>query len=358
MQNAFQKIKLAADNLKKQLESEIQGPNAGSNSTNASGNASASTEEAHQPQTVESNVEVSGSATSQPQQGTTQQKQGIFGNIDMKSIQSNLQKAKESMVEAGKQAGTALQRTTTSIKGAVEAHMKEFQAEIQTDEQGNAPGGGGAADESLALPPVENPAMFGIPLEQTLLNQNGVKVDDFPRVVSDTIRSICQNKGYLEEGIFRLSTSHKIMHEVKRKYDLREEIDSSLMLDPHLPACLLKLFLRELKEPLFTMSVLPRLQQIPGLSEDQQLIQMKQILAELPLVNQIILREIFSLLSVVAHFQLENKMTEKNLAIIFVPAMGIAVPEVFIFLVKNSEAVFGYVSPVDYFYCCCCCCYF
>jgi len=39
---------------------------------------------------------------------------------------------------------------------------------------------------------------------------------------------------------------------MKRKYEKQELVDFSRVNDPHLPACLLKMFLRELPEPIFT----------------------------------------------------------------------------------------------------------
>lgn len=56
---------------------------------------------------------------------------------------------------------------------------------------------------SAPLPAIENPLMFGVPLENTM--EPG---ETLPRVIFETIQNILDRKAYLEEGLFRLSASH------------------------------------------------------------------------------------------------------------------------------------------------------
>lgn len=62
---------------------------------------------------------------------------------------------------------------------------------------------------------------------------------------------------YMEEGIFRISGSHADMLALRKQYDARIHVDFSQIKEPHLPAGLLKLFLRELPETLLTKALLP-----------------------------------------------------------------------------------------------------
>lgn len=55
----------------------------------------------------------------------------------------------------------------------------------------------------------------------------------------------------------------------------------------------------------------------------------QQLLSQIPQLNKNILREVFSLLKVVAHFSATNKMHPDNLAIIFIPALKIDAANLF-----------------------------
>jgi hypothetical protein len=53
------------------------------------------------------------------------------------------------------------------------------------------------------------------------------------------------------EGIFRLSGNAVRVREIKTQFDRGQDVDLSKETDPHVVAGLIKLFLRELPEPLF-----------------------------------------------------------------------------------------------------------
>ena len=54
------------------------------------------------------------------------------------------------------------------------------------------------------------------------------------------------------EGIFRRAPNNAVVHQVKRRLDCGESVNFDDLGDCHLPAVLIKLFLRELPEPLLT----------------------------------------------------------------------------------------------------------
>ena len=75
-----------------------------------------------------------------------------------------------------------------------------------------------------------------------------------PSIVQECIAQV-DEKGMDQEGIFRLSASALTIVHYKEKYDSGEVVDYSKIVDIHVAAGLLKLYLRELPEPLFTFDL-------------------------------------------------------------------------------------------------------
>jgi len=94
--------------------------------------------------------------------------------------------------------------------------------------------------------------VFGVPLSEVVLYSNSQS--GLPIVVEKCIEYILQ-KGTLIEGIFRLSGSSVQIEELKTAFDRGEEVNLSVIDDPHAVAGLLKLYLRELPEPPFTYAL-------------------------------------------------------------------------------------------------------
>jgi len=104
----------------------------------------------------------------------------------------------------------------------------------------------------------------------------------------------------------------------------REPVDFSKINDPHLPACTLKMFLRELPDSLFTSTLTPEFNKISTISADQRSQSLNALIQLLPVVNRRVIHEVFALLRIVALNQVVNRMHERNLSIIFIPAFGIS----------------------------------
>ncbi len=99
--------------------------------------------------------------------------------------------------------------------------------------------------------------MFGAPLcsyvERGFLLQNGV-----PSVVSQCIDFLEKIPGGLDlEGIFRVTGTQTEIEEFKDEFDTTGKCDLSRCRDVHAVAGLLKLYLRELPEPLLTFDRYP-----------------------------------------------------------------------------------------------------
>ena len=70
-----------------------------------------------------------------------------------------------------------------------------------------------------------------------------------------------------EEGIFRLSGSSTHIKELREAFDRGEEVDLTLVKDEHVVTGLLKLYFRELPEPLFTRNLGGELRNIESINK-------------------------------------------------------------------------------------------
>eukprot|EP01130_Rhizamoeba_saxonica_P001194 TRINITY_DN1108_c0_g1_i1.p1 TRINITY_DN1108_c0_g1~~TRINITY_DN1108_c0_g1_i1.p1 ORF type:complete len:245 (+),score=43.44 TRINITY_DN1108_c0_g1_i1:42-776(+) len=178
--------------------------------------------------------------------------------------------------------------------------------------------------------------MFGLTLSEACSNIH--TNSGLPLVVEHCINALMEKEWYLEEGIFRLSTSHSQLINLKDTYNNGDTIDFDEVYDPHLPACAIKLFLRELIEPPVAPSIVPQLKSIIK-SPDPNKEFVSELLTRLPSENSKLLSSLFKLLSTVCDNVDINKMTPTNLAIIFVPTLNID-QDIFMYFIEHHEYIF------------------
>ncbi|EGG19880.1 RhoGEF domain-containing protein [Cavenderia fasciculata] len=123
--------------------------------------------------------------------------------------------------------------------------------------------------------------------------------------------------GYNEEGIFRLSANQRVLDASKEEIETGIELDYS-ELDTHVVACLLKLWVRNLPEPLLTWKAFDAFVAVADLDSKQQRFQtIKQLVDRLPLENRFCMYYLMRLLTKVADNSATNKMTPNNISIVF-----------------------------------------
>uniref|UniRef100_A0A6B2LAZ6 Rho-GAP domain-containing protein n=1 Tax=Arcella intermedia TaxID=1963864 RepID=A0A6B2LAZ6_9EUKA len=131
-----------------------------------------------------------------------------------------------------------------------------------------------------------------------------------------------------------------MMQEVKKKISRGQIVNFQLFADPHLPACILKLYLRELPESLFPPKILTEMNKImvnyPPELRSQVLC---GLIAQLPDINKKVAHEIFSLFKVIVKYQHINRMNEKSLSIIFIHSLGIG-SDLFTLILENINLLF------------------
>ncbi|KAF9164663.1 hypothetical protein DFQ27_009268 [Actinomortierella ambigua] len=177
-------------------------------------------------------------------------------------------------------------------------------------------------EETITLPVrtgIHPSQMFGVSLEY-LMGQQGEK--GLPKVLQDCISNL-QRNGLHVEGLFRRSPSSAMLKQVRAAYDRGNPVDLSEY-DIHISAVLLKLFLKELPEPIFPRELYARLGATKTEGSPPKTLVMyvrEDVLGALSHNQLVVVMEVFNLLRNVADHQESNKMTAQNLALVMSPNM-------------------------------------
>jgi hypothetical protein len=161
--------------------------------------------------------------------------------------------------------------------------------------------------------------LFGIPLEETLSLKNK-RLNHVPPIISKIV-SYLDHK--LEtEGLFRLQGSHALVDSYRDKFELGVEFDLNECLDPHVPATIMKQFLRELPEPLLQFANYDTLIEIAQRKipiETKKELIFARLKDTLPPLNMGVLLFLLGFLSRVNRMSDINKMGLANLGTVFGP---------------------------------------
>lgn len=164
--------------------------------------------------------------------------------------------------------------------------------------------------------------IFGASLKVGICNPEGQQIYSVPPIISDTIEQL-MNRGLKEEGIFRIGGSHATMNKYRERYDRGERVDLSAEKDINNVSGLLKMYLRELPEHIFTDNLLPVFDNaLLDPAETDNIF--TQLLPLLPEVNLLILKDLFKLLDAIAKNSKINMMNSHNLGIIFTQVLKIS----------------------------------
>ena len=167
----------------------------------------------------------------------------------------------------------------------------------------------------------EASAYFGVTLEKLskcgLCNSDGVPV--FVQTLIDTIAA----RGLRTEGIFRVSGPVMEVSAARRRLDAGGLAGFLRPDEPvHVVSGLLKMFFRELPEPIFTFELYQRfINSVLVVDIEESKREMKAVMAEAPRENMAVLKALVRLLCRVCENCAVNKMTSANLSIIFAPTL-------------------------------------
>nr|XP_020453984.1 rho GTPase-activating protein 25-like isoform X2 [Monopterus albus] len=203
--------------------------------------------------------------------------------------------------------------------------------------------------------------VFGQRLEETVLYERRYGMRLVPLVVEQCVTFI-RDHGLHEVGLFRQPGQASLVRELQEAFDAgeRPSIDSST--DVHTVASLLKLYLRQLPEPLVPYSYYQDfLLCAQKLKSDRTLGlgELRNLLSGLPFANFNLLNFICQFLNEVQSYSYSNKMNDQNLATVFGPNIlrakaedpqsimgGAALVHVLMLeLIREHESLFAKIPP-------------
>jgi hypothetical protein len=164
-------------------------------------------------------------------------------------------------------------------------------------------------------------------------------VSAIPPIVREPIEWMISHNALGEEGIFRIPGSATEIKELKLRYDKGKKVDLEAIINVHTIAGLLKVFFRELPEPLLTFELYDAfLAAIKPETLQQRLDFLSKVLEALPAGNRVILEHLMVFLYEVSLHK-TNCMTIPNIAIVFAPNLMRPKVERIEAILTNSSSV-------------------
>lgn len=193
--------------------------------------------------------------------------------------------------------------------------------------------------------------VFGAPLAEAVRynSPRDVRIP-LPAVVYRCIQYLDARGAVTEEGIFRLSGSNLVIKQLKERFD--NEGDINLLADEqyhdiHAIASMLKAYLRELPTSILTRDLHLDFVAVTEMnSQAEKIAALAELVPRLPQANATLLKYLIAFLIKVINHADRNKMTVRNVGIVFSPTLTIPAP-VFALFLQNYEAIFGIV-PEEY----------
>lgn len=189
--------------------------------------------------------------------------------------------------------------------------------------------------------------VFGMPLAEALqlCPPQGVGVDvELPAVVYRCIEYLKAKGAASEEGIFRLSGSNVVVKALKERFNTEGDIDllaGDQYYDVHAVASLFKQYLRELPTTVLTRELHLDFLRVLELDDRQKRITaLNALVHKLPKPNFALLRALSQFLIVIVNNSDVNKMTVRNVGIVFAPTLNIPAP-VFSLFLTDFDSIFG-----------------
>lgn len=193
--------------------------------------------------------------------------------------------------------------------------------------------------------------VFGAPLAEAVRYCGPTDIDvPLPAVIYRCIQYLDLKNAILEEGIFRLSGSNVVIRQLRDRFN--QEGDVNLLTDEtyydiHVVASLLKLYLRELPTTILTRDLHMQFVAVTEMTNHREKIKaLAELVQRLPLSNETLLKYLTAFLIKIINHSDMNKMTVRNVGIVFSPTLNIPAP-VFALLLQNYQGIFG-IEPEEY----------
>ncbi|KAK8847605.1 hypothetical protein IAR55_005464 [Kwoniella newhampshirensis] len=195
-----------------------------------------------------------------------------------------------------------------------------YSAEKDRDRKAKSRGfwGFGKTQEKVSKP------VFGVPLTDSIAIAS---VANLPAIVFRCIEYLEAKKAEEEEGVYRLSGSSAVIKGLKDRFDAEGDVNLLAvdeLWDPHAIAGLLKTFLRDLPTSLLTRDLHAKFLAVMDLIDfSARVAELSRLVSELPPPNYALLRALTAHLILIVRNASLNKMTLRNIGIVFSPTLGI-----------------------------------
>ncbi|KAJ1590702.1 hypothetical protein NDA11_001837 [Ustilago hordei] len=185
--------------------------------------------------------------------------------------------------------------------------------------------------------------VFGVPLAESIAISSIHEGLALPSVVYRCIEYLEKRNAFMEEGIYRLSGSSAVIKTLKDRFNMEGDVDllaENQFYDPHAIAGLLKTFLRELPTSVLTRELHMDFMRINELQDRVERVnELGHLVSQLPLANYSLLRTLCShLMKIIEHSDV-NKMTMRNVGIVFSPTLAIGAG-IFALFLTEFDTVF------------------
>ncbi|KAI6382750.1 hypothetical protein MCOR25_000559 [Pyricularia grisea] len=187
--------------------------------------------------------------------------------------------------------------------------------------------------------------VFGAPLSEAVRYNApfDVKVP-LPAVVYRCIQYLEANNALNEEGIFRLSGSNVVIKQLRERFNTESDVNliaDEAYHDIHAVASLLKLYLRELPTTILTRDLHMHFVSVTEMPNSAaKIAALNELVDRLPTANATLLKYLIAFLIRIINKSNINKMTVRNVGIVFSPTLNIPAP-VFAMFLQNYEGIFG-----------------
>ncbi|KAL3489136.1 hypothetical protein BJX62DRAFT_163042 [Aspergillus germanicus] len=184
--------------------------------------------------------------------------------------------------------------------------------------------------------------VFGIPLVEAVRDCAPFDVDvDLPAVVYRCLEYLRAKGAESEEGIFRLSGSNVVVKALRERFNTEGDVDflaGDHYYDVHAVASLFKQYLRELPSTVLTRELHIEFLRVLDLNEKHKKIAaFNSLIYRLPKPNLALLRALVQFLIIIVNNSDVNKMTVRNVGIVFAPTLNIPAPVFSMFLTDFEE---------------------
>ena len=188
-------------------------------------------------------------------------------------------------------------------------------------------------------------AVFGLPLAEAVELCPPTDVDvNLPAVVYRCLEYLRAKNAASEEGIFRLSGSNVVIKALKERFNTEGDVNilgEDQYYDVHAVASLFKLYLRELPTTVLTRELHIEFLHVLELDDKKDKIAaFNTLVHRLPPANFALLRALSQYLLEVVNNSDKNKMSVRNVGIVFAPTLNIPAP-VFSQFLSDFDAVFN-----------------